>query len=364
MRISERCPCWCVARPPRACDAGTVGKAAFALAAVVLFTASPLLADTTPANRAMAQSLFDEGRRLMADHRYADACPKLAESQRLDPSVGTLLNLGVCYEQQGRLASAWEEFKEAAGEARRQGEPEREHLAEERASGLEPRLSHLTIAPGPGADLPGLVVKVDGETLGRPAWGAPMPVDGGVRSVTASADGHRPWSASVDIAPERDSRTVSVPLLEPEAAPAPSPPVPPSPVASPVGPPAATTTTPGAMSKTRIVGLAAGGAGAAGILAGSVFGVLTLSASSQQKNDCASAGSCSDRSKALSDHATMVTDGTIANVAFIAGGALLAAGTVLFFAGGSASSETAARGLWLTPGAGRDGGGVWLRGEF
>src|SRR6476620_2846381 len=67
--------------------------------------------------RAAAQALFDSARTLMAQGNFNDACPKLEESQRLDPGVGTQFNLAVCYEAIGRNASAWSLFLEVAASA-------------------------------------------------------------------------------------------------------------------------------------------------------------------------------------------------------------------------------------------------------
>src|ERR1700733_2132726 len=92
-----------------------------------------------------ATALFDEGRKLMAQHRYADACPKLAESQRIAPSGGTLLNLAECYERTGQTASAWSTWKAAAARANAAGKAGAEKSALARAAALEPSMARLAI---------------------------------------------------------------------------------------------------------------------------------------------------------------------------------------------------------------------------
>jgi hypothetical protein len=180
-------------------------------------------AEPTADDRALATILFQEGRGLMAERRFLEACQKLQESQRLDPGGGTLLNLALCHEQEGRLARAWSEFNEAIGVARRGDRADRETEAAHHVAALEPRLSRLTIAVPAAAQVDGLVIECDGRELGRGSWSTAIPVDGGEHTVRATAQRREPFSAKIVIGPESDSRTVEIPVL---ASPNATPPLP------------------------------------------------------------------------------------------------------------------------------------------
>ena len=61
-----------------------------------------------------AADLFAEGRVLLAAGKPAEACAKFTASLQLDPeAMGPILNLGVCNEQQDRLATALRWYKRA-----------------------------------------------------------------------------------------------------------------------------------------------------------------------------------------------------------------------------------------------------------
>jgi tetratricopeptide (TPR) repeat protein len=131
--------------------------------------------EPTAADRARATALFREGRALMATGRNGEACPKLAESQRLDPSGGTLLNLALCDERAGQLARARREFDEAAAVARREGRADREAEATTRARAIAARIA--------AAGTPAAAALLSAPSARRPAWLAALAI--GVAAVVA-----------------------------------------------------------------------------------------------------------------------------------------------------------------------------------
>jgi hypothetical protein len=179
--------------------------------ALMVFTAGRSSAQSAQ-DKALAEALFDEGRKLMDANDYAHACPKLARSQELDDGIGTLLYLADCYEKSGQTASAWATFREAASRAHERGEAERERIATRRAGVLEPLLAKLSIVVEGAADLPGLSVTRDSHRVERELWGLSGPIDPGVHSVDVTAPGKQTWHGSVTVS-DSEARIVKIPVL-------------------------------------------------------------------------------------------------------------------------------------------------------
>jgi hypothetical protein len=163
---------------------------------------------------AEAEALFREGKRLMSLQDFAHACPKLAESYRLDPATGALLALAVCHEGEGRTASAWAEYGEVAARSKAEGRNDREQAARAKITALGGKLSTLTISVSTdAADQEHFHVTRDGVELGRAVWGVPIPVDPGQHIVHATASRGRSLRVAVAIGPDHDAKVVEIPKL-------------------------------------------------------------------------------------------------------------------------------------------------------
>src|SRR5258706_2410779 len=170
------------------------------------------------AERTAAVSLFDEAGRLVAEGDLGRACPKYAESYRLDPQLGALLHLADCYERAGKLASAWSSFRDASELARQRGDA-RAKIATEHAAALEPTLPRLKLLLGPDA-ASGVQVQSDGKPVGAAALGGFIAVDPGEHSVEASAPAHHSWQARVNVRAGQEV-VLEIPALAPLAPPEP-----------------------------------------------------------------------------------------------------------------------------------------------
>lgn len=330
-------------------------RVAWALVVASLVCATRARAQHPPshADAAAAEALFNEGKRLMTSGRYAAACPKFAESHRLDPGIGTMLWLGDCHAKNGEIASAWAIFKEAEALATKDKD-RRAAIARDEAKKLEPRLSYLVIDVQNGK-MPGLEIKRDGVALGSPLWGTPIPTDPGPHRIAASAPKHKAWEGEVVVGNDGARAVIAIPSLEdaPEA--------PPDPAsagasgATPFTPPPAERD-PQRGSTQRILGLGLVGLGLVGVGVGTVFALRVKSKKDESQPYCVG-NQCNQQGVDLRNDA--LDAATISNIAFIAGGVAVAAGAVLYLVAPKASSNVSIGGALLA-----GGGGALVRATF
>jgi hypothetical protein len=339
----------------------------FACAAALPFLSFPAMAEPSSAQKALAMRLFDDAKSLIQSGKFAEACPKLAESQRLDPQLGTLLNLGSCYESEGRTASAWAAFKDAVEIAAGRKDP-REGTARKRLSALDDKVPKMSVSVAPG-EPDGFEVRQDGEVVARVAWGLAAPVDPGKHTFTAKAMGRKAWSATVDVPSTGAVVQVAVPLLEVEP-PAPLPMLPEPPAMPPAQPARVEPQEPPAPmrvaeppapapargSPTQMLGYVLGGAGVVGLGVGTVFALEAMSRNSESKSLGCIGNACP--ADAMQKRLDARSAGNTATVGFIAGGVLLVGGVTVIVL---APKSTASPGVTATF---RPASGLSMTGRF
>ena len=180
-------------------------------AVVLLATVAAASAQPKSRDKAEADQLFYEGRQLLAQDKRDEACAKFDLSFRKDPrAIGTILNLGLCGEMTGKVATAIRYYAEARDRARDQELREYQDAAERKIALLSPRVPHLDIQLA--ESLPDMRVLVDTAVL-APHQLAGLEVDPGKRTIVVTARGRLPYETSVEIA-EGERKTISIPKLE------------------------------------------------------------------------------------------------------------------------------------------------------
>jgi hypothetical protein len=179
--------------------------------ACLLLASSLAHAEPTSDDKVAAEALFAEGRALLAEAKVPEACAKFEASQRLDPTLGTLLNLADCLERNGQSASAWLRFLTVARAAHEAKQTKREQVARSRAAALEPTLSRLRIVVKGSAPIE---VRRNGAVVDAATFGTAVPMDPGTFVIEARAAGRKPWSTRVLVHAEAELVTVNVPAPE------------------------------------------------------------------------------------------------------------------------------------------------------
>jgi hypothetical protein len=178
-----------------------------------LSMAPPARAQSSAEDRAAADALYEEAGKLMQAKRWAEACPKLEASLKLDPGIGTSLRLGFCYEQLGRTASAWSAYNDAEAMARKAGDKRADEAARH-AKEVEHLLSRLQLDVAPENRGGGVEIRRDGKTIDPAAWASAIPIDPGTHVIEASGPGRQPWKMTVTIETKAGTTTIRIPVLE------------------------------------------------------------------------------------------------------------------------------------------------------
>jgi tetratricopeptide (TPR) repeat protein len=326
-----------------------LGLAAVFVTQCVLTPAAAAQESADSAASAAAERLFIEAKQLMAEGSYDQACPKLAESHRIDPGEGTFLNLAVCHEAQGRYASAWAEFQQALSMAKTAGRRDREALAAEHIAGLAAKLAHLTVVVQGSTSVPDLRVTLDGKPLDRAAWGTSLAVDPGSHDVQLSAPGRHTHQASMFLSAS-DKIVVRLGPVDELAGPRPMPSIA---KAVPVEQPAA--------SKRNLVTASLLGIGLASVAVGSYEAFQSqrdAQAASAARNELDSPSACfgsevstvpCKRLYSLVD--AQKRDATLSGIFYAGGGLMVAAAVALWF-GWPRAQERQEVGVRITPAVG------------
>ncbi|MEO8706421.1 MAG: tetratricopeptide repeat protein [Kofleriaceae bacterium] len=303
--------------------------------ACVLACAQPALAETR------ADTLFEKGKKLLAEKKYSEACATFEKVDKLDPGIGAKLNVARCYEDWGKLAKAYRWYL-AAQKMAIDSSDKRTVKIKTLVDAIESDVPRLTIKLPPGADA--TTVKLDTVTA---ELDKELLVDPGPHLIEYLGK-KKPLSL------ER-GQSSEITLDVPKAVVVAPKPVPAQP---------AVTRREGSPGRFRkIAGIALAGTG---LVTLGIAGYVTLDAKSQYTD--ALDEHCGGVTNMCDPDGVSLTSGAksranTATVMAIIGGVAVAGGVVLFVTAPS-GSRRAEHALYLAPSLGTAGGGVVFGGGF
>jgi serine/threonine-protein kinase len=311
--------------------------------AVLLLAAvtSPRLAGAEPpvSNKVAAEALYEDAKTLLNQEKWQAALEKLLASQRLDPAIGTLLNIAYCYEKLDKTASAWASYNEVVGLASSTGDKQgRGERAAAAAKALEPKLARVVLRVPPESRVDKLELRRDGDLIDPGTWDTAIPTDPGMHAFEASAPGRVSWKSSIQVAPGPSTMTLSIPVLVVGASPS-----------SPSG-------------AQRTAGIAVAGVGLAGVIVGAIFGGLTIAKKSAESAHCQKADPHLCDATGVDLRSQALTFANVSNVGFAVGGAALVTGVALFFT--APKPDAANTALQVSPLVAARTGGALISGRW
>jgi len=290
-----------------------------AASAIPLFThdAQAQVQEPSSADRATARTLAQEGYVALRDKDYATAADRFTRALALVHAPTLLRDLARAQVGLGRLVDAHETYSLIIreGVAADAPAPWLKALADAKAemAPITPRLPWMTITvTGPAHPR----VTIDGAPIAEASLGVKRPADPGRHEIRAMAQGYYTAKKTISLK-EGESVNIAFELEDapPDAAPKDE---------EETGKVSVATVVDPAWRKPVTIGaLALGGAG---IVLGSVTGILAMTKHNQLATHCPN-GKCDDPYKGDIDN--YYTLGTVSTIGFVAGGVFAGAGVVL-----------------------------------
>ncbi len=328
------------------------GSASLSLTALslagLLLVSGTAHAEPTEADRASARSLASEGYDALERKDYATAVDRFRHADALihAPTIG--VDLARALIGLGRYVEAYERYQLIIREGAPKGSPaswkQAVEDAQKEVADLEPRLGWVVIHVMGPLDPQ---VTIDGDDVPEGALGARHAADPGKRTVRATADGFEPSQKTITLK-EGQQQVVTL-VLERSASPHPATPV--------------TTDRPAKPAKpahvSRTPAWVAFGVGGAGVVFGSVTGILFLNAHSELARECPT-GTCLTTDQDQVHHLTSVrsryrTFGTLSGIGWGVGVGGAATGLVLLLTDSAAEEASQRAALWPVLGPGEIG---------
>ncbi|MDC3962057.1 tetratricopeptide repeat protein [Polyangium jinanense] len=277
----------------------------------------------------LAEILFNRAVAHRAAGRHAEACAALAESQRIDPTPGTLYALAECEATRGRMATALGHYTTYLGlfaamkSPLRERHAERARIAEEQRKKLDAETPRLKLVWA-GEVPEGVVVSRGNTTFDLKTLGASVPMDPGEYAFRVEVPGRPPQDRNVRL--EKGDRKIleltpgATQEAKDERQPLPEQPLPPPP--QPIAP------SKPEMHPWAIGGIAAMGLGGAALIAGSVLGGLAMAEKREVDAVCDANFACGVEGMKTVERFWAL--GNASTATFIVGGVVLATGVTLF----------------------------------
>jgi hypothetical protein len=299
-----------------------------------------------PGHAQDAQALFDEGLANMKAGHFKLGCALIKRSLDVDARPGTVFTLAECYSKAGKYASAvsfYDHFiaiYEAMPKDQQEPQQARADVSRTERTRLVAQVAWLTVIVPP-LEPPGVVVTLDGEEFPASLFGIATAIDPGPHVFTTRVPDGPLIEQRVDIAPG-ERKSINLDVRNPNAS-------------EPSQPAAAQPSTPDTPDRQRSHPLVpwmwtSFGIGAAGLITGTVTGVMLLQERAKIMEECPTSGRQPDGTIPCKDggYAAVArardTLAPLTTVALSVGAAGVAAGVVLLIldANSGSSSRTAA----------------------